>query len=116
MVLGGAPGDAGAFGDDGDRGAGPAVFGEAGHGGFQEPLPGGPAAVLLGNAFRAVGRVHRAAHTTHGGSRRSRKAVIPSRACGEANSRAESAVRRAASRSKFSSTLAVSSRFVSASA
>ena len=43
------------------------------------------------------------------GSRRSRKAVIPSRASAEANSRAESAVRSSASRSNVSSTLAVSS-------
>src|SRR5690606_27084951 len=112
VVLGGAPRHPGPFGHHGDRRARPAVFGEAGHRGLQQALPGGPAAVLFGDSFGTVRR----AHTTHVGSRRSRKAVIPSRAWSEANSPAESAVRSAASRSKFSSTLAVSSRFVAARA
>ena len=41
---------------------------------------------------------------------------MPSRASSEANSRAERAVRSSVSRSKISSTLAVTSRFDSASA
>ena len=105
----------GAFGDDGDRGACPAVFGEAGDGGFQEALTGDAAAVLLGAALHDR-PCFRHAHNTHPGSRLSRNAVMPSRASAEANSRDERLVSSLASASKFSSTLAVSRRFVSARA
>ena len=84
VVLGGAPGDTGPLGDHRDRAAAPAAFRQAGDGGLQQLEAGGAAAFLLG-LLGAVGRGQRA----HTGARRSRKAVMPSRASAEPKSRAD---------------------------